>query len=177
MSARKSQRSGGQTSALAVLAEGTGFLLRRASLAVYGTYMAELGSLGVRPAEYAALIVIHGNPGARSADISALLAIEKANFTGFLRRLERRGWVRREPSTTDGRAHALYLTPIGRDVLDAVGTRRRVQEAELAARLGALDHARLVELLQTLLATGDDAPPATPERVRPASRPGPDRAG
>ena len=177
MSARKSQRSGGQTSALAVLAEGTGFLLRRASLAVYGTYMAELGSLGVRPAEYAALIVIHGNPGARSADISALLAIEKANFTGFLRRLERRGWVRREASATDGRAHALYLTPAGRELLGTVGARRRVQEAELAARLGALDHARLVELLQALLATGDDTPPAAPERVRSASRPGPDRAG
>ena len=152
-------------------------MLRRASLALYAEFLLHLGPLGIKPAEYAALVVIDANPGARSADISLLLGIEKANFTGFLRRLERRGWVRREPSANDGRALALYLTVAGRDLLGAVRDRRQWQEAELATRLGALDYARLVELLQTLLEAGDTGSPTAPEPLRPAFRPGPDRAG
>ena len=141
-----------------------GIALRRASLAVYGAFMAEVGTLGVKPAEYAALLVIQGNPGARSADISGLLGIEKANFTVFLRRLERRGWVAREPSTTDRRAHALRLTPEGIALLQAAVEKRARLEAGLVARLGAVDYARLVELLQGLL-----APQAAPGKSAAAS--------
>ncbi len=129
-----------------------GIALRRASRAVYGAFMAEVGTLGVKPAEYAALLVIQSNPGARSADISGLLGIEKANFTVLLRRLERRGWVVREPSTTDRRAHALRLTPEGAELLQAAVEKRTRLEAGLVARLGAVDYARLLELLQVLLA-------------------------
>lgn len=141
-----------------------GIALRRASLAVYGAFMAEVGTLDVKPAEYAALLVIQGNPGARSADISGLLGIEKANFTVFLRRLERRGWVAREPSTTDRRAHALRLTPEGIELLQAAVEKRARLEAGLVARLGAVDYARLVELLQVLL-----APEAAPGKGAAAS--------
>ena len=129
-----------------------GIALRRASLAVYGAFMAEVGTLGVKPAEYAALLAIQSNLGARSADISGLLGIEKANFTVFLRRLERRGWVVREASTTDRRAHALRLTPEGAELLQAAVEKRTRLEAGLVARLGAVDYARLLELLQVLLA-------------------------
>lgn len=128
-----------------------GILLRRASLAVYGAFMAEVGSLGVKPAEYAALLVIEANPGARSADICMLLGIEKANFTVFLRRLERRGWVLRQPSSTDRRAHALHLAPAGEELLAAAVEKRARLEDSLVARLGAVDYARLVELLQALV--------------------------
>ncbi len=127
-----------------------GILLRRASLAVYGAFMVEVGSLGVKPAEYAALLVIQTNPGARSADICHLLGIEKANFTVFLRRLERRGWVVRQPSATDRRAHALHLTAAAEELLVAAVEKRTRLERGFVARLGAVDYARLVELLQVL---------------------------
>lgn len=139
------------------LAGYAGILLRRASLAVYGAFMAEVGILGVKPAEYAALLVLQANPGARSADIGNLLGIEKANFTVFLRRLERRGWVRRQPSATDRRAHALYLTPAADELLTAAVDKRARLEQGLVARLGAVDYARLVGLLQLLV-----EPAATP---------------
>jgi DNA-binding MarR family transcriptional regulator len=136
-----------------------GIALRRASLAVYGAFMGEVGTLGLKPAEYAALLIIQANPGARSADIAGLLGIEKANFTVFLRRLERRGWVAREVSMTDRRAHALHLTGVGTELLTAAVEYRARLEAGLVARLGAVDYARLVELLQVLL-----APEATPTK-------------
>lgn len=171
----KNHRSG--AAATPALSQGTGYVLRRASLATHARFIAELAPLGLRPAEYAALLVIDGNPGARSADISALLGIEKANFTTFLRRLERRGWVRREPSATDGRAHALHLTAAGSVLLRAAEVLREAQEQAIATRLGALEHARLVELLQALLDGAEAPPPPLPARLSPASRPGPDRAG
>lgn len=146
--ARQAKAPQGETHPLTGYA---GIMLRRASLAVYGAFMAEVGSLGVKPAEYAALLVIQANPGARSADVAALLGIEKANFTVFLRRLERRGWVARQPSATDRRAHALYLTAEADALLVAAVEKRARLEAGLVARLGAVDYARLVELLQALV--------------------------
>lgn len=133
------------------LAGYAGISLRRASLSVYGAFMAEVGSLGVKPAEYAALLVLQANPGARSAAICTLLDIEKANFTGFLRRLERRGWVRRQPSSTDRRAHALHLTAAATELLEAAVEKRARLEAGLVARLGAVDYAQLVDLLRLLV--------------------------
>lgn len=146
------------------LAGYAGILLRRASLAVYGAFMAEVGSLGVKPAEYAALLVIQANPGARSAAICALLGIEKANFTVFLRRLERREWVVRQPSATDRRAHALHLTAAATELLAAATEKRARLEAGLVARLGAVDYAQLVELLQLLVEPV--APPAAGAATR-----------
>ena len=56
----------------------------------------------------------------------------------MLQRLERDGWVRREPSRDDGRVILVTLTPAGRDLQDAVTG----LWSELEARDGEATRAR-----------------------------------
>ncbi len=61
--------------------------------------------------------------------VSERLLIQPPSVTGVVDRLERRGLVKRSPSTQDLRVRHLSLTPQGRDLLDKVleGHAARVQ--------------------------------------------------
>jgi DNA-binding MarR family transcriptional regulator len=50
------------------------------------------------------------------ADISRFLMQEPQSLTALVQRLERRGWIRREPSQRDRRAVLLELTEAGRQL-------------------------------------------------------------
>jgi MarR family transcriptional regulator, organic hydroperoxide resistance regulator len=52
----------------------------------------------------------------RLADISRFLMQEPQSLTTLIQRLERRGWIRREPSEFDRRAVLLELTEAGRQL-------------------------------------------------------------
>jgi DNA-binding MarR family transcriptional regulator len=52
----------------------------------------------------------------RLADISRFLMQEPQSLTTLIQRLERRGWIRREPSERDRRAVLLELTEAGRQL-------------------------------------------------------------
>jgi DNA-binding MarR family transcriptional regulator len=52
----------------------------------------------------------------RLADISRFLMQEPQSLTALIQRLERRGWIRREPSQRDRRAVLLELTEAGRQL-------------------------------------------------------------
>ncbi|MGI8551411.1 MAG: MarR family winged helix-turn-helix transcriptional regulator [Dehalococcoidia bacterium] len=52
----------------------------------------------------------------RLADIARFLMQEPQSLTALIRRLERRGWVRRQPSQRDRRAVLLELTEAGRQL-------------------------------------------------------------
>lgn len=68
----------------------------------------------------------------RLADISRFLMQEPQSLTALVQRLERRGWVRRQPSQRDRRAVLLELTEAGRQL-----------------------HQRLVRVLEGLLQDSD----------------------
>lgn len=68
----------------------------------------------------------------RPADIAHFLMQEPQSLTALVQRLERRGWVRRQPSQRDRRAVLLELTEAGRQL-----------------------HQRLVHVLEELLQDGD----------------------
>lgn len=68
----------------------------------------------------------------RLADISRFLMQEPQSLTTLIHRLERRGWLRRQPSERDRRAVLLELTEAGRQL-----------------------HQRLVHILEDLLQDGE----------------------
>ncbi len=68
----------------------------------------------------------------RLADISRFLMQEPQSLTALIQRLERRGWIRREPSQRDRRAMLVELTEAGRQL-----------------------HQRLVRVLESLLQDGE----------------------
>ena len=80
----------------------------------------------------------------RLADIARFLMQEPQSLTALIKRLERRGWVRRQPSQRDRRAVLLELTEAGRQL-----------------------HLRLVRILEGLLQDGETDPPSEAVSHRP----------
>src|SRR5690349_15114747 len=54
-------------------------------------------------------------------ELAAHLGLDKSSVTGLIDRAERRGWVRRRSTPTDGRAVLVSCTPEGRRLIDEVG--------------------------------------------------------
>ena len=143
-----------------------GFVLRRIQIAVFADFIASLNELDLKPAQYSLLEIVDANPGVRQSEAAAALGIQKANFVGLVRKLERRSLLQRRRSVADRRSYALHLQPGGRRLLAVARALHDAHESRLAAQLGSAGRERLLQLL-TRLASG--AEPSARESGRPAS--------
>jgi len=128
----------------------TGYVLRRTQLAVFDDFIRTFALLGLRPAQFSALIAIQRNPGRKQSEIAAALGIKQANFVALMDKLDQRGLTRRVRSSTDRRSHALTLTPKGAALLQkALGVLEKY-ERRFVSQLGSGEHERLLELLRKI---------------------------
>ncbi len=135
---------------LAGLPDYTGYLLRRAQIAVFDDFNRTFAGLDLRPGQFSVLLVIHKNPGLKQAEVSAALGIQRTNFVALIDKLEKRGLVKRDRVAGDRRAYALMLTAAGHETLrEALAIHAR-NERRLAAMLGPGGRERLLELLAIL---------------------------
>jgi DNA-binding MarR family transcriptional regulator len=93
-----------------------GYNLKRASLRLAREYRKPMQQLGLRPAEFATLVLLLDNPGASQKSLARALAIGAPNMVMLLDRLERRKLVQRVRHPKDERARQLTLTATGRDI-------------------------------------------------------------
>ena len=75
-----------------------GYALRRAQGVIFADFNHSLAELGLRPGQFAVLMLIDRNPGTSQSSVSAALGIQKANFVATIADLEKRGLVRRKKS-------------------------------------------------------------------------------
>jgi DNA-binding MarR family transcriptional regulator len=139
---------------LGLLNGSVGFALRRTQMAVFADFIASLGELDLKPAQYSLLEVVDANPGLRQSEAAAALGIQKANFVGLVRKLERRALLQRRRSIADRRSYALHLQPGGRRLLAEARALHDAHESRLAARLGSEERERLLQLLRRLASGG-----------------------
>jgi DNA-binding MarR family transcriptional regulator len=130
-----------------------GFVLRRIQIAVFADFIASLSELDLKAAQYSLLEIVDANPGLRQSEAAAALGIQKANFVGLVRKLERRSLLQRRRSVADRRSYALHLQPGGRRLLAVARALHHAHESRLAAQLGSGGRERLLQLL-TRLASG-----------------------
>ncbi len=87
------------------------------------------------------LFVLEAQPGPISASrLVEQLGLGRTAMTSVVDRLERRGWVRRQPSRRDRRVTDLVLTDSGREI---AGTVRPAVQAALDRRFAGLSPAVL----------------------------------
>jgi DNA-binding MarR family transcriptional regulator len=127
-----------------------GYALRRAQGVIFADFNHALAELGLRPGQFAVLLMIDRNPGASQSSVSAALGIQKANFVATIADLEKRGLVRRRRSHTDGRTYSLGLTPRGRAQLQRAAELQSVHEARVTAQIGDEGRQQLLALLDRL---------------------------
>jgi DNA-binding MarR family transcriptional regulator len=134
--------------ALGQLNRHLGYFLRRVQIWVFLDFIQMMETVKVRPAQYSVMLIIEANPGRSQSAIGHTLGIERARLARLLHELERRNWVSRRASVSDGRSHSLHLTGKGRDALAKIKDLAERHENQLARYLGHRRHKQLMALLR-----------------------------
>ena len=107
-------------------------------------------ALGLTQKQACTLWLIADHPGLSQIDLGHKLHMDRATTMGVVNRLQSRGLVRRERSTSDGRKQALYLEPSSEPVLAEARQATRDHETWLASRFTATERETLIDLLGRL---------------------------
>ncbi|MEU9700806.1 MarR family transcriptional regulator [Streptomyces sp. NPDC047981] len=113
--------------------------------------------------EFDTLHKLAGRGGsAAPSELAQDLDLAPASVTGRLDALERRGFVRRTPSTTDRRKVVVELTAAGRETwlgaMDVLGH----EEDRLLGVLDEDERTLLNDLLRRIMLVAEEGPPASP---------------
>jgi len=84
-------------------------------------------------------------------ELARHLGLDKSSMTGLVDRAERRGLVRRRPSSTDGRGVEVSITPAGRKLVQQAAAVFGQRITELAQPLTATEQASLSALVSRIL--------------------------
>jgi DNA-binding MarR family transcriptional regulator len=120
--------------------------------AVAAKFSARLAPLGLEPREFALLRRIDVQQGSSQQALGERLGIPPSRMVALVDELEGRGLLERRPSPNDRRAHALYLTPAGKQILGKATQLAAALEGELTQTLDAAEHEQLVAMLDRLAA-------------------------
>jgi DNA-binding MarR family transcriptional regulator len=103
--------------------------------------------LGIYPGQDRLLSELWIEDGMSQTELIEQLSVEPPTVTGTLQRLERDGFVRREPDSENRRVSRVYLTDTGRNLEAPVREAWREIEAELVSGLSPTEREILGELL------------------------------
>jgi DNA-binding MarR family transcriptional regulator len=133
---------------LGALEQHLGYFIRRAQVWVFTDFNKALKALEISPAQYSVLVIIDANTGLSQSALAQTLGIQRARLVRVLDRLEARGLTRRLQSASDGRTHALQLTPKGQSTLRRARKLVDLHESRLIDRLGADSYRAMKTLLR-----------------------------
>jgi DNA-binding MarR family transcriptional regulator/GNAT superfamily N-acetyltransferase len=88
--------------------------------------------------------------GVTATGLCAELSLDAGYLSRILRNFEKRGWVSRKASSTDGRQSLLTLTSKGRAVFTPLDERSDRQVKQMLSRISPADHERLVHSMQVV---------------------------
>ena len=146
-----------------------GFLMRRVLGSILQQADAQLAEHGLTYVQWLPLYKLLLCADTNSSDLAKALGMDPASVTRALDRIEAKGLLRRERSTTDRRVVHLVLTDEGRSVATQVP---KVLTQVLNGHLSGFSHgecALMLSMLQRMLANGD----ALREALQHASPPDP----
>ncbi|MFC2968514.1 MarR family winged helix-turn-helix transcriptional regulator [Acidimangrovimonas pyrenivorans] len=113
-----------------------GFNLCNAQEAAFRAFARNVGAGGLKPGRFAALKVIHCNPGLTQMDLARAIARDKSTVTPLIQDLQRHGLIERKPAKEDRRRNTLRLTAAGEETLCELMRHAREHDCRLDAIVG-----------------------------------------
>jgi DNA-binding MarR family transcriptional regulator len=136
-------------------------LLHRASQAAEALFEAKTNGLTSR--QLVILDSVSSSEGLSQVAIVAATGIDRSTTADIVRRMCRRGLLRRKRSRTDSRAYNVVLTDMGRKMLADGALRMKAVDEALLAKLEKDQRSTLLEGLALIsLARADQAPASAP---------------
>jgi len=133
-----------------VLPSLLGYVLRRAQSAVFADFAGTFARAGetLTPGEFGLLVLVERNAGLSQMALARAIGIDRSTLVPILNRLQTRGLLVRRESPTDGRTHALALTPAGAKALARFVRLVKAHEQRIASGLSATETRTLIVLLE-----------------------------
>jgi DNA-binding MarR family transcriptional regulator len=131
--------------------EIVGRLARRHSTAVVLFHHAVAERLGLGPTDHKCLDLLRERGAMAGSDLSAITGLTSGAITGVVARLERAGYLRREPDPHDGRKQILRLALEQSPIHDVIEPLRE----DVAVLLEKFDTHQLTAIAQFLTGTTD----------------------
>jgi DNA-binding MarR family transcriptional regulator len=128
-----------------------GQLARRHSTAVVLFHHAVAERLGLGPTDHKCLDLLRERGPMAGSDLGAITGLTSGAITGVVARLERAGYLRREPDPNDGRKQILRLALKRAHIQDVINPLR----ADVAALLENFDAHQLSAIAEFLAQTTD----------------------
>ena len=137
--------------------DAPGHLIRRAQQLAVAVFMEETAGFDATPVQFAILNALMDAPGDDQVTLAARVAFDAATFGAVVKRLEIKGWVRRDADVMDKRRKRLWATPEGEAV--AAQMKRAVlrAQARIVSPLDAAERIQLALLLGKLVAGHENA--------------------
>ena len=126
-----------------------GFHLRLAQDASFRGFSRRVRHADLTPGRFAAMMIIHNNPGVNQSALSHAIGRDKSSITSLLQKLERERLVIRTPHAADGRSHGLALTAAGERTLRALKRQALAHDRQLDGIVGERK-AELIRLLKRI---------------------------
>ncbi|WP_238473954.1 MarR family winged helix-turn-helix transcriptional regulator [Altericroceibacterium spongiae] len=139
-----------ETGTISGLNDILGFHIRLAHGAVNRHFTETFADLDLTQKQVSVLWLTDDNPGISQIDMGRELQMDRATTMTIVNRMQERGYLRRERSTTDGRKQALFLTDDGKAALDAAKLCIAQHESWLKRRLKSGEVEKLVEMLSRI---------------------------
>lgn len=124
-----------------------GFHIRLAHGAVYRHFTETFAELELTQKQVSVLWLVGEIPGIAQIELGGRLRMDRATTMTIVNRLQERGYLRRERSSSDGRKQALHLTPDGEAALRKAKGCIEEHEAWLKSRFTEQEVEKLVEML------------------------------
>src|SRR5258708_7522635 len=126
-------------------------LARRHSTAVVLFHHAVAERMGLGPTDHKCLDLLRERGAMAGSDLGAITGLTSGAITGVVARLERAGYVRREPDPQDGRKQILHLARAQAHIQGVIDPLRR----DVAALLENFDPRQLTAIAKFLTGTTD----------------------
>lgn len=108
------------------------------------------GQYGVHPSQGFALSMVVHKPGRSQRDLAEDMRLERATVTVTLQKLERGGFIRREPDPEDQRVMRIYPTEKGIEAENNISREIELFHQACLQSLTPEQHGQMTDLLQKL---------------------------
>ena len=133
-----------------VLEDLVGFHLRIAQLRVFKDFEESVGELGLTPVSFSVMEVLRQNPGLTQSKLASAIYLDRSSVVPLLDKLEKRGLLSRQASTTDRRNNHLFLSDDGLALLETSKEMVKKHEARISKGLTRDEYRLLISLLTRL---------------------------
>ncbi|WP_134725655.1 MarR family winged helix-turn-helix transcriptional regulator [Paracoccus luteus] len=132
-----------------------GYLIRRLNQIHYAMFFEECGHENVTPVQYGVLTAVKVRPGVDQTEIGAYLGLDRTTTADVVRRLEGKGYLRRQVDQRDRRSRQVFITDEGLRITQELLAGMRAASDRLLQPLDAGKRRQFLELLAELVEAND----------------------